>query len=353
MGTTPAQTPLELSKTIKINDIDYNINAVSAETADKVANKLILIPVNATKDSVSFDGNEELKFEVMTADGGEFTGNITVPSILGESSEPVNRQTVLNFDDISTKVLSDLKNNSTIYTFGPESGDLADDAILQAIHDSTLVSGTNANKINGISVVLGDSSNLETFAEKNDTLSSYFYICKSNESNIENIPQGSIFFGIGKPNEKDTLIFISKTAVEIGPDYTFSVLYDKLDNYTDYLTYIASSVFGIEFSEEGIDEEYDSTQGSILERVSTAEGEIVTVSTNLDACEDAVSELETDLDAWKANHMSLNNQVSLFKASGFYRTAQSRSVGVNDNKITISTSEPSDPKVNDIWIKIS
>lgn len=137
---TEATEPLDLDKTILVDGMPYNVNAV---TADKVANALTINP--NLGESCQFDGHESATINVMSPSGGAFTGPITVPSHTSESeSEYKFADTdVLNFTEIVNVLLDNIKNNAVVYNWenDEENKELKPSLADNAINSISIVSG--------------------------------------------------------------------------------------------------------------------------------------------------------------------------------------------------------------------
>lgn len=127
----------KMDSTLLINGESYD---VSAKTADMVSNKLTINKIKLGDKTeevvVEFDGSEARGVKLVPADGGRFTGRITVPSFA--STWDNDPETVLNYKDIQDTVLAKLKNTSVLYTW---SGTTISPVIKQAIAGISLVTG--------------------------------------------------------------------------------------------------------------------------------------------------------------------------------------------------------------------
>lgn len=180
----------ELEKTLVVNDNIYNINAVeadhsaesdhtleadhsleadhavNADKAVKVNKKLTINKVGHTSTTeVSFDGSADRTVNIVPAEGGKFTGRIAVPSV-SDSTLKANGETVINYNDMVTRVVNKLINTSTMATWDATAKKLI------FINDSTAV--------NGLCVVKGLDSTLVSFSKANASskwLPDYLFIC--------------------------------------------------------------------------------------------------------------------------------------------------------------------------------
>ena len=122
---------LELDKTLQVDGVTYNINAVKA---DKVANKLTvkslgLTGAEKTAETISFDGNADKTISIVSAEtGGKFKNAIRVPSVSSEAGKAnktengIHAEAVLNYKDITDEVVKTLINTSTTATWIPKEG---------------------------------------------------------------------------------------------------------------------------------------------------------------------------------------------------------------------------------------
>lgn len=155
---------IDLKNTLKIDEQEYNINAV---TADKVKAPFT---VNISgQDSVEFDGSEAKNISVVSSEtGGDFCGPITVPSFKKQGEELISTadipgDNVVNFGD-----LSELITNITgagWYSW-----------------DGNTFTQTKENDVaQHIGIVTGTDADVTAFAEKNTDekyLPMYLYVSK-------------------------------------------------------------------------------------------------------------------------------------------------------------------------------
>lgn len=176
-----------LKNTALIDNTEYNINAVKA---NYVANELTISPVGMgggvkKTEVVKFDGGEAKRIEVVAATGGKFKGHVRVPDagtkITINNKEVTNMsgndfvdEAVLNYSDIKNKVLSQLLNNSPMASWtGSE------------------LSFSTDTSLNGICVITGKYSHMESFITKNkdsaesgelNWIRNCLYLCTDGES---------------------------------------------------------------------------------------------------------------------------------------------------------------------------
>ena len=187
----------ELQKTLKVDDIEYNINAVHSDTASQVVNKLILKKTNLSTgepssreaDWTEFDGSVEKVLNIVPSSGGGFSGNITVPPY----KDTIRDESVLNSSDIKKFIVNELKSNSVLYTW----------------NGTKLTGGGEGSSIKSISIITGNDANKNSFATKNnenylayknnDTTKSFvsaFIYISTDDGNL-----GNIYFGTCEANE--------------------------------------------------------------------------------------------------------------------------------------------------------
>jgi hypothetical protein len=232
-------TPVDLDNTLTIDDTTYNINAVNANhsssadaadtaaTADKakqlttanvgdIATPVYFksgVPVEcasleATKvknaltineyyyddkaeekskvEKKSFTGEDNQTIEIVPATGGKFTGNIYTNNVT-----EIKDESVLNYSDIKHKVLTNLLNNSVLYTW----------------NGSEVVGNENGSDIKNVCIVTGESANVNSFAELNKnskTFPAYIYVATD----------GKIYFGTYKSSTPSGVEVSAENAIK-------------------------------------------------------------------------------------------------------------------------------------------
>ena len=163
---------LELDTTLKVGNNTYNINA---EKAGQVENSLKITEVITGEETTAnkeFNGSTPVDISVVPSTGGTFTGAINVP----DTSE-VQPTSVLNYNDILNKVLTEISNHSTVYEWEAEE---------DAFDRGDLIAKLEGAAPSGICVVIGAEKDRLVFGrynEKNKVLPAYLYIC-SDSGNI-------------------------------------------------------------------------------------------------------------------------------------------------------------------------
>lgn len=170
----------ELARTIKINNSDeeYNVNAVTAETAGKVDNSFTISKTNldgsiAASKLASFDGSTSCDVTVVPASGGRFTGRVNIDSYTNSTMDPY---ALLNSGDIKKYIVDELQSNSVLYSW-----------------DGTiLLGGGHGASIQSVSIITGADEHKDELARyiyENKNVAAYIYISTDDEN------AGRIYFG--------------------------------------------------------------------------------------------------------------------------------------------------------------
>lgn len=214
---TVAAETRELEKTLVVDNITYNINAVhsdntdlatSAVTADKVCEKLTinshLVDNSGSSkiETLDFDGSNAKSIDVVPAAGGKFSGPIQAGNHTVSSNE-FSANAILNYSDIKNVLVSKLLNSSILYSWDPS----------KSSNKFTPVIKTGA--ISGIGIVFGKESALNGtggFAVNNSTnfsekLPVYLYICSDSYN---------IYFGT---SDSSTASMLANSATELRYKY--------------------------------------------------------------------------------------------------------------------------------------
>lgn len=353
---------LELDKTLVIDSKPYNINAVnadnavraeSAEAADiagKVINKLKI--KTALGQTTNFDGSNEETITVMTPDGGNFNGPITVEN----HRFAIKPTDVLNYSEITETVLTKIINNSILYTWS----------------DNTLSPTLEQSQLNSISIVQGNN-NVSAFAEanyNNKKLSAYIFLNTVGD-------ETQIYFGTANSSDPIQLTtagsaYAASAGHAVSADYAtqagqagqLSIAQDILVNLGSNK---AASFDGTEKASPGITGVLPQTAGGtgVTSLSSVAVGyarvlqdqndgrKMVTAQEALDVISKANSTATTVANILDTSKTIVVNRASNDSAgtnirTGYYRSASNKT---DENTITISASAPSGGNNGDIWIK--
>lgn len=136
---------LDLEPTLVVDGTTYNINANSAK---KLENS---VTIKSTTETVEFNGDEAKSINVMSPDGGEFKGPITVPNHKLESNETFGATDVLNYTETVNVLLKNINNSTVVYKW----------------EENKLELDTTTNSINSISIVEGKEADVDEFAKRN------------------------------------------------------------------------------------------------------------------------------------------------------------------------------------------
>lgn len=140
--------PRELSTSLVIDGNTYNINAKSVE---KTNHKLTINQIGLNKTTpMEFDGGEAKSIDIVSAQGGRFSGKIAMPSADLAALE-ADGEMVVNYDDIKNIVLKQFMNNSVLSTWD----------------GTNLSSGGNGANINSVGIITGPDANASDFAQYN------------------------------------------------------------------------------------------------------------------------------------------------------------------------------------------
>jgi hypothetical protein len=202
----------ELDSTLLVDGKKYNINAVKAdlsESAKKVEHTLSIecLDLDSNVDTViEFNGNNDKSLEIIAASGGRFKGGIKVPAS-EKAIEEIELEDVLNYGDTKIKVVDDivkdLANTSISYIWDGHELSATSDIPADAI-----------NKINSVSIVVGDDAGVETFAANNSDkgwLPTYLYLCSASKES-----SGNIYFGTKNSDTAIKLVASTDYATRAG-----------------------------------------------------------------------------------------------------------------------------------------
>lgn len=334
-----------LKNTLKVDNEEYNINAVHSDAATRVDNVLVIKQSASDKEDISFDGGAQREVSVVPSTGGTYTGTVYVQPV-PENEAPAEDQLV-NYGDIY-KLVENLTGFSC-YTWQVETDE----------HGNIVRTLTSANRkeedeeereiLDCASLIMGPESELASLAEyltatNITSLPSYYlYIC-------DEVPH-NIYFGL----ENKYVKLSNELRSDISDDtvsYTAETLYNKFNELDNSL----------------IDTETRLTQSLEAEKLEIYL-KIANIIGGLDDDEFNLKSIKEDLiDIDERIEKIINGETTVAKATqatnASYATADTdgrvfqtnyyRSAGNTNysNTITISTANPSGGNPGDIWIKI-
>lgn len=154
----------DLDNKIALNDVLYNITAVTAETADKTKGALTLkkysAAAGASSTVYSHNGSNSKNVFIVPADGGSFIGPVALRTANNLSNSKENKKLILNREDIES-LLTEVKGLPAFAWDG-----------------SNLVTlPTNDETVPNICVITGTSANLVTLRSSSEAPKNYLYFC--------------------------------------------------------------------------------------------------------------------------------------------------------------------------------
>lgn len=177
----------ELSKTIVIDGNTYNINA---KTVEKTNHPLVINQITLGDPvPMTFDGSSDQTINIVSAEGGRFTGKIAVPSATAADFE-ADKQMVVNYNDIKNIVLDQFMNNSVLSTWDGDK----------------LEMGGESASIKSVGIVTGKNDEVNAFAEYNFTkkiFAAFIYVADN----------GLIYFGNADSKNVTVVELSAKNAV--------------------------------------------------------------------------------------------------------------------------------------------
>lgn len=320
----------ELDTTIVIGTETYKVNAEHAKEADKVKNSLSLNKTNLNKNPASvldFNGEQSKSLTIVPANGGRFSGRITVPSSSSDIWKS-DGETVLNYTDIVDTILKDLENTSVLCTW--------DGATLSGIDDGSLVQS--------ISIITGADSEVNTLANEifeNKPVAAYVYIADN----------GNIYFGTSASNEVKSVQVSAENSIKANQlansrNLIVSLAKDgndakntKFDGTSD-VTLGISGILQPKHGGTGATDLGSVIVGYARQLQDASDGrktaDAVDVINNTDSINNIISGATTVAKAVTAeNATKLGNQVA-----SYYQ-----------KKIFTGTNAPTNASIGDIWIK--
>lgn len=292
----------ELARTIKINDSDeYNVNAVTAETAEKVGNKFVIKKTNldgSTSDTLlaEYDGSAAEEVTIVPASGGRFTGRVNIDDY---TNSTLDSKALLNSGDIKKYIVNELRSNSVLYTW----------------NGTTLAGGDIGDDIKSISIITGVDEHKDALAGyiyETKTVAAYIYISTDAEN------AGRIYFGTANSEnivgvsvsaENALRAVEAEKALKVVKDGDASAYFDytKLLSDSELLNAIETIIFGrlqLEASNTRVARldkllatTTDTTESGILQKVTVAnaahatEADSATTATNADVATKANCDL--------------------------------------------------------------
>lgn len=321
----------KLDSIIEIGTDTYEVQAKTSESADtakKVENSLTINKKNLTgTSSVVFDGSGTRSVNIVPAEGGAFSGRITVDD-LGTSI--TDKKSVLNWGDVEKKVVNHaiekLTNSSASYEW-----------------DGSNITSKNATGINGLSAVLGESSKVASFAAKNAAasngakLSTFIYICTDDHAIYFGTSESATDYFLLSSDKAREAVKLS-TAREITVNLAKTAATATFDGTKD----IKPKVTGV------LDPTNGGTGSTSLANVTVGTSNNLTDPNNsrnsvtaldvLNNKDDITSLMNGDETVGHAEFADDADTLDGYEATYFQK------------KITISTSEPSGGSEGDIWI---
>lgn len=322
----------KLDNVIEIGEDTYEVQAKTSESADtakQVDNSLTINKKNLTgTSSVVFNGSGARSVNIVPAEGGAFSGRITVENL---GSTVTDKKSVLNWGEVETKVvehaIKTLTNSSASFTW----------------NGSTLGS-SNPSGVNGLSAVLGESSDIASFATRNasapenEKLSTFIYICTDDHAIYFGTSESATDYfllssdkareAVKLSNARKITVNLAKNATEASFDGTKDIkpkvtgVLDPVNGGTGVTTLANATVGASNTLVDPADSKNSVTATDVIQNGNDIHSLIITgdkTARHADFADDADT-----LDGYEATYFQ--------------------------KKITISTSEPSGGSEGDIWI---
>lgn len=226
--STSTTTNTNLQNTLQINGETYNITATTADIANKVKATLTITQKKANSDDdeiTEFNGETSVNVSVVPADGGKFSGPISVPNI--DDSQEYSGSEVINKTDtenLINKIVAALKGlPNHIFEDGQLSPEL--DAESGSYKALKIITAEAA----------GDYKEFEALSESNEY--PYIFICKSTgDIWLKSAEQPSVNITEKIKNQvKDSLIGDAPDGVDV-EQFTLSFLYNEFKGLQNSLT---------------------------------------------------------------------------------------------------------------------
>lgn len=321
----------KLDNVIEIGEDIYEVQAKtseSANTAKQVDNSLTINKKTLTGTTpVVFNGSSAKSVDIVPAGGGAFSGRITVEDL---KPSVTDKKSVLNWGEVETKVvehaIKTLTNSSASFTW-----------------NGSVLGSSNPSGVNGLSAILGESSDIASFATRNasapdsEKLATFIYICTDDHA---------IYFGTSESATDYFLLSSDKAreAVKLSNarKITVNLAKDATEASFDGTKDIKPKVTGV------LDPVNGGTGSTSLANVTVGTSNnltdpndarnTVTASDVIQNRDDITSLITGDTTAGYADYADNADMLDGYEATYFQK------------KITISTSEPSGGSEGDIWI---
>lgn len=330
-----------LKNTIKVDNEEYNVNAVHSDSASKVDNKLTIYKmehINAVP--VEFDGSKEQSLSVVPAEGGTYNGPVMIENNDLSSAQPKQVLTYSNVEQLTEQ----LTGFSCYYWDGVT---------------LTSIKKDSDEALGKASLIIGPEESLALLAE---------YVTKNQ---IDGMPTYWLYISDKSPYSiflctVDESIKLNLTSEKIvSPDnsekhyeYTAKELYNHFNSLTsadnslraalNNLKSIVDSISGSSTVVINLVEINNTLEQNKQQIENIINGDIVVAKAS------SASYASEATKATKAISDNTTYDYSIDK--GYYRSTANQATAYNTyaNTITISTSEPPVNSGNpgDIWIKI-
>ena len=330
----------DLDKTLKVNGDIYNINATHADAAD-IANlateakqlqkaltikSLDLDGQEKTAETIDFTGESAASVSVISAEsGGRFNAPIRVPNNI--NTDGIHDEAVLNYNDLTKVVLTEILNNSTVYEWDNEELSPAAD------------SGT----INGISIVTGREDARDAFIAFNNSevlagrgINRFLYISTAGADH------GYIYYCIAN---KSVLRLAASHALRVsspdGPSYSAEDIQTEFNNlYTGITSAGKAKVLS----------DYD-TAGNLREKTAVqVYNELAQAAATQQSLSKIIDGSITVPKAQTAKVAESAQSITVYTSTGSKVSQYAATARVI---ISQNAPQPSDGNNGDIWIKYS
>lgn len=335
-----------LKNILKVDNEEYNINAVHSDAATRVDNVLVIKQSASDKEDISFDGGARREVSVVPSTGGTYTGTVYVQPV-PENEAPAEEQLV-NYGDIY-KLVENLTGFSC-YIWQVETDEQGDTIRTLVGANKTEEDGEEREILDCASLIMGPESELASLAVYLTTTnvtnlpSYYLYIC-------EEVPH-NIYFGLEDRYVKLSNELRSDINDDTTISYTAETLYNKFNE-------IDNSLIN---TETRLTQNLEAEKIEIYLKIANIIGGLDDDEFNLKSIKENLIDIDERIEKIINGETTVANATQATNAS--YATADTdgrvfqtnyyRSAGNTDysNTITISTANPSGGNPGDIWIKI-